>query len=142
MIIKEFTIADHDSAAELWHSVKGVCNCDKCTFLDSKENIAKFLTRNPGMSFAAFDGGLMTGVVLCGHDGRTGIIYRLTVAESHHRKGIGGKLVEKAVEALKKEGIINVKAFVLNDNPSGHAFWEQVGFKENTVAMTRYKEIR
>jgi ribosomal protein S18 acetylase RimI-like enzyme len=141
MKIREFKIQDHEAVTKLWQGVKGVCNCDKCAFLDSKPQLERYLARNAGMSFVAVDNDEAVGVILCGHDGRTGLIYRLTVSESCHRKGIGRQLVDSAIAALKSEGIINVKAFVLNDNPDGQAFWEKIGFAENNVAVTRFKEI-
>jgi ribosomal protein S18 acetylase RimI-like enzyme len=140
MTIREFAITDHDSVLKLWDSVKGVCTCKKCMFLDSREQIEKYLARNPGMSFVAEENEII-GVVLAGHDGRTGLIYRLTVSEEFHNNKIGSRLVDRAVQALKKEGLTNVKAFVLNDNHGGNAFWEKIGFKENDTAVTRVMEI-
>ncbi|MCL2634353.1 MAG: GNAT family N-acetyltransferase [Oscillospiraceae bacterium] len=141
MIIREFTLADHSAAFTIWQNTKGVCNCDKCMTLDKEEEIARFILRNPGMSFVAEQDGEVIGTVLAGHDGRTGIIYRLTVAEKIREKGIGKALVENAVKALKNEGLTTIKAFVLNDNDIGNIFWEKIGFKENDMAVTRVKRI-
>jgi ribosomal protein S18 acetylase RimI-like enzyme len=141
LVIKEFTLSEYEMAYELWHSTKGVCNCDKCMHYDSKEEIERYLKKNPGMSFAAIENGELVGIVLAGHDGRTGLIYRLTVSEKFRKRGIAKRLVEKSLVALKKDGIIAVKAFVLSDNPAGNAFWEKIGFKELDIASTRAKEI-
>ncbi|MCL1789438.1 MAG: GNAT family N-acetyltransferase [Oscillospiraceae bacterium] len=139
--IKEFTITDYESALTLWQNTEGVCNCDKCTTLDSKDNIQKFLDRNKGLSFAAVENSELKGVVLCGHDGRTGMIYRLTVADEYRKKNIGRRLVENSVEALRQEGLTTVKAFVLNDNDGGNAFWDKIGFGISDIAVTRGKAI-
>jgi ribosomal protein S18 acetylase RimI-like enzyme len=141
MKIKEFTAADHESAHKLWYGTTGVCTCDKCMSLDTRENVAKYLVRNPGMSFVAYDGDSLVGAVLAGHDGRTGLIYRLTVAESHRERGIGRDLVDASLNALKADGITNVKAFVLNENDDGKAFWEKQGFTELDRATTHCKEM-
>lgn len=141
IVIKELTIADYDGALKLWQSTNGVCNCPKCALLDLPENIEKFLNRNKGLSFAAVDGNELVGVLLCGHDGRTGMIYRLTVSEKRQRGGIGKQLVEKAVEGLKQDGITDVKVEVLNDNENGNAFWEKVGFAEAVTSVTRHRQI-
>jgi len=114
--------------------------------LDTRENIEKYLTRNPAMSFVAVEeatyaGEKLVGAVLAGHDGRTGLIYRLTVAESYRERGIGRLLVEAAVAALKRAGITNVKAFVLSDNEGGKVFWEKSGFELLVKATTHNKEI-
>ena len=146
MIIKEFTLSDYESVHALWYGTEGVCKCEKCTFLDSREQIEKYLLRNPAMSFIAVENGhnsedTVVGAILAGHDGRTGLIYRLTVAEEFRNRGIAGQLVEKSLEALKAEGLIAVKIFVLGDNDTGNAFWEKIGFKKFDIAVTRGKEI-
>ena len=66
MHIREMTIQDYDAVIALWQSVIGMGLSDS----DSREGIGRYLARNPGMSFAAWDGDLLVGAVLCGHDGR------------------------------------------------------------------------
>ena len=39
---------------------------------DSREATARYLERNPGLSFVAFIDGVIVGCVMCGHDGRRG----------------------------------------------------------------------
>ena len=141
LVIKEFTLSEHDSAVALWKRTEGVCNCDKCMHFDSKEQLGKYFARNPGMSFVAIENNTVVGTILAGHDGRTGLIYRLTVAQELQRKGIGKQLVDKSVEALKQEGMKNIKIFVLNDNEGGNSFWGNAGFTDFTIASTRNKEI-
>jgi ribosomal protein S18 acetylase RimI-like enzyme len=144
MTIREFTMNDYSEIHTLWYSTPGVCRCEKCILLDSRDNIERYLSRNCGMSFVAQDdesAGKLVGAVLAGHDGRTGIIYRLAVAERLHKRGIGRMLVEKAVAALKLEGITNVKAFVLCENNGGNTFWGKVGFELLEKAVTRTMEI-
>ncbi|MCL2694136.1 MAG: GNAT family N-acetyltransferase, partial [Oscillospiraceae bacterium] len=77
MNIREFTIADYEAAHSLWWNTKGVCNCEKCMKLDSRGNLEKYMARNPNTCFIAEADGKLVGTVLAGHDGRTGIIYRL-----------------------------------------------------------------
>jgi ribosomal protein S18 acetylase RimI-like enzyme len=137
MNIKEFTMSDYNAAHSLWWNTKGVCNCDKCMFLDSKEQIEKFLARNPNTSFIAEENGELIGTVLCGNDGRVGTIYRLTVSEKTRKRGIGKALVEKAAAALKNEGITSIRMFALKDNEGANAFWERLGFKKMDEAIAR-----
>jgi ribosomal protein S18 acetylase RimI-like enzyme len=137
VLIRELTIGDHEEVIKLWQSAQGVCNCDKCMFLDTKEQVGKYLERNPGLSFVAVENGILLGTILGGHDGRTGLIYRLTVLEEFRNCGIATSLVNEVVNALKAEGITNVKAFVLHDNEGANAFWERVGFNVLERAITR-----
>lgn len=119
------TIGDYEKVYDLWMSCKnmGFNNLD-----DSKEGIEKFLLRNPGMSYVAEEAGRIVGVVLSGHDGRRGYIYHMSVAEDHRKQGIGSRLLENSLAALKREGIHKVALLVFNRNEAGNAFWEKHGF--------------
>ena len=136
MEIKNFTLDYYTAARELWLNTEGVCNCNKCMELDSEQNLSRYLARNPASCFVAVQNGELIGTILAGHDGRTGFIYRLTVAQKYHKQGIGKALVEKSVEAIKKEGIPTVVAFVLRDNPGGIIFWDKLGFEDDGRAET------
>ena len=59
---------------------------------DSYAGIEKYLKRNPTTSFVALDGEKIVGVILCGHDGRRGIIQHACVSPDYRRYGIGKKL--------------------------------------------------
>ena len=92
------------------------------------EGIGKYLKRNPNTSFVAVLDGKVVGVILCGHDGRRGIVQHACVSPDHRRMGIGQKLVELALDALKKEGINKVLLVAFKKNEIGNAFWEAQGF--------------
>ena len=68
---------------------------------DSKEGIEKYLKRNPTTSFVAVCENKVVGVILCGHDGRRGIIQHACVSPDFRYLGIGSKLVDLAMEALR-----------------------------------------
>ena len=118
------TIEDYGQAYALWLECGNGLN-DKD---DSKEGIAKYLKRNPSTSFVAVCEEKVIGVILCGHDGRRGIIQHACVSPLHRREGIGQKLVELALNALKEEGITKVLLVAFKKNEGGNAFWESQGF--------------
>ena len=118
------TIADYEEAYDLWVKCGNGLN-DKD---DSPEGISKYLDRNPKTSFVAVADGHVVGVILCGHDGRRGIIQHTAVSPDHRRYGIGSKLVELALSALKEEGINKVLLVAFKKNEGGNAFWESQGF--------------
>ena len=93
------TIEDYTQAYDLWIKCgNGLNNKD-----DSKEGIEKYLKRNPSTSFVAVCDEKVVGVILCGHDGRRGIIQHACVSPEYRRSGIGKKLVDLALEALKAD---------------------------------------
>lgn len=118
------TIDDYKQAYALWIECGNGLN-DKD---DSREGIEKYLKRNPATSYVAVCEGEVVGVILCGHDGRRGIIQHACVSPKHRREGIGGKLVDLALAALKEEGINKVLLVAFKKNAGGNAFWESQGF--------------
>lgn len=118
------TIEDYEEAYSLWIACGNGLN-DKD---DSKEGIEKYLKRNPTTSFVAVCENRVVGVILCGHDGRRGIIQHACVSPDFRYLGIGSKLVDLAMEALKAEGINKVLLVAFKKNAGGNAFWEKEGF--------------
>lgn len=118
------TIDDYEAAYDLWIRCGNGLN-DKD---DSREGIGKYLNRNPKTSFVAVLDEKIVGVILCGHDGRRGIIQHACVSPDCRRKGVGEKLVDLALDALKEEGINKVLLVAFKKNEGGNAFWESQGF--------------
>ena len=56
----------YDELYTLWKTTPGV---GMRSMDDSREGIAKYLSRNPETSFIAVEYGNVVGVILCGHDG-------------------------------------------------------------------------
>jgi ribosomal protein S18 acetylase RimI-like enzyme len=126
-LISAMRIEDFQEAASLWKKSEGVGLSES----DSRESVAIFLRRNPGLSFVARDErGELIGAVLCGHDGRRGCLYHLAVAENHRRQGIGTALIEACIAQLRVEGIHRCNIFVYASNAAGKAFWLRHGWKD------------
>ena len=121
---RTMTIDDYEQAYDLWILCGNGLN-DKD---DSREGIDKYLKRNPSTSFVATCDNIVVGVILCGHDGRRGIIQHACVSPDYRRYGIGSKLVCLALESLKAEGINKVLLVAFKKNTGGNAFWESQGF--------------
>lgn len=127
--IREFHMNDYEEAYRLWKSTPGMGLSDA----DSPGNIRSYLDRNPGLSFVATDeagGGVLTGTVLAGHDGRRGFIYHLAVRSESRGQGIGEGLVKAALEALLRQGIARCHLLVLADNSIGQRFWTKIGWSK------------
>lgn len=115
---------DYDSVEKLWTNSNGIgVNPD-----DSKENISKYLQRNPNTSFVAVENSEIVGAILAGHDGYRGFIHHTAVSSSHRGMGIGTKLVNAAVDAIRNEGINKVVLVAFKTNKLGNSFWEKQGF--------------
>jgi ribosomal protein S18 acetylase RimI-like enzyme len=69
----------------------------------------------------------VVGSVLCGHDGRRGILRHLAVAKRYRKQGIARALIAKVIASLREQGIRKCNIQVLDDNAAGRRFWEHVG---------------
>lgn len=127
MDIEVMKISHYENVLKLWQSTEGMGlrNLD-----DSKEGIQKFLDRNPYTSFVAMENNKVIGTILCGHDGRRGFIYHTAVDENYRGRSIGRKLVNRAIEALKKEKINKSALVVFTTNKIGNNFWKSIGWEK------------
>ena len=131
-VMREIQIDDYDEIHALWNSTPGM----GLSNADSAYNIGKFLIRNEGLSFCYEKDGRIIGTILCGHDGRRGYIYHVTVAGEFRGRGIGRALVEKSLLKLREEGIDKCHLFVFADNEIGNAFWHSTGWiKRNEIKV-------
>lgn len=119
VMLREMTVQDYEEVLALWRSSEGIGLSDA----DSRENIARFLERNPGLSFVAYDGQELIGAVLCGYDGRRGYIHHLAVAESHRRRRLGREWWDDACPPLSgrvsASAISLYSATIRTPSPSG-----------------------
>lgn len=138
MTIREMTAEDYGEVYSLWINTKGMGLND---LDDSYEGIGRFLERNPKTCFVAVENDKIVGAIIAGHDDRRGYIYHTAVDEHFRRRGIGAKLAENALSALKSEGIKKCALVVFDRNEGGNKFWETIDFSERTDLVYRNKEI-
>jgi N-acetylglutamate synthase len=125
--ISEMKLEEYQEIYLLWKTTEGIGLHDYC---DSKEGIANYLKRNPGLSFVACEDNKIVGTVLCGHDGRRGYLHHLAVAPGHRRKGIGKTLAETVLEQLRSLGIRKCHLFVFSENNNAQEFWQKIGWTQ------------
>lgn len=125
LTIRVMTLDDYEKVYALWMTIRGFAmrGID-----DSKEGVARFLHRNPTTSMVAYIGEELVGAILCGHDGRRGSLYHVCVKESCRKQGIGQKLVQACLAALKEEEINKVSLIAFSSNEVGNHFWQELGW--------------
>jgi putative acetyltransferase len=123
---RAFCAGDYDVVVELWRDAEGVEVAEG----DDRETILRFLQRNPELSRVALRGEELVGAVLCGHDGRRGLLYHLAVRPDCRGQGVGRKLVAECLTGLRAAGIRRALILVAADNVDGRAFWLARGFEE------------
>ncbi len=137
IVIREMAIADYDEVLALWQASEGIGLSDA----DSREGIARFLARNPGLSSVVHDGEDLVGAALCGHDGRRGYIHHLAVSKPHRRRGLGRALAEHSLFALRRDGIGKCHIFVFGDNKDAIAFWDKIAWTERVELVMMSQNI-
>ncbi len=135
--VREFTMDDYDSAVALWSSTEGI----GLSQADQRENIARYLARNPGQSFVATADGGLVGAVLAGNDGRRGFLNHLAVAQGWRHRGVGRELVKRSLAALAAQGMRKCHIFVLAANQEGKSFWRRLGWEERTTLVVMSSDV-
>lgn len=135
--IRAMTLADYDAVITLMYSTPGMSLRDA----DSREATARYLQRNPGMSFVAEVEGVLCGCVMCGHDGRRGYLQHLLVLPDYRRQGIANALVERCLASLAAVGVHKCHLDVLRTNQAAADYWQSQGWQLRTD-IDRYSFIR
>lgn len=139
--IRAMTVADYEAVIAMWQQSEGV----GLSSADSREAIARYLARNPGLSQVAWveerQGPVLVGAVLCGHDGRRGFVHHLAVHPRFRRLGVGSALMDRCLQGLAAERIDKCHLFVINDNEIGRRFWSRVGWIERFELVIMSKDI-
>jgi RimJ/RimL family protein N-acetyltransferase len=120
----ELTVQDLPEAYALWQGMPGI----GLVAADKPDALADFLYQNPGLSVGWREDGRLVATCLCGSDGRRGFLYHVAVAESHRRRGIGGRVSEASLERLRQRSIDKCHLMVFGSNENGQAFWQAAGW--------------
>ena len=117
-----------DAVVDLWR---------KCNLVvpqnDPVEDIQRKLVFQPDLFFVALLDGQVVGSIMVGYEGHRGWMNYLAVLPEHQKRGYGRKLVEKAVEELKKLGCLKVNLQVRRSNVSVVELYKHLGFKDDDV---------
>ena len=135
--IRPMSIADYDAVIELMQQTPGISFREA----DSRESTARYLERNPGLSFVCETDRQLVGCVMSGHDGRRGYLQHLVVLPAYRRKGIANALVEHCLSELEKLGIHKCHIDVFKTNALASAYWDSQGWTLRTD-IHRYSFVR
>ena len=128
--MEPMTIEDYDEVRALWMTISGF---GIRTLDDSREDIQRFIRRNPTTSVVAKVDGRIVGSILCGSDGRQGALYHVCVAKPWRRHGIGTLMVAYCMRELSRMGINKVSLIAFRRNDVGNAFWRNIGWTQADV---------
>src|ERR1700722_6779990 len=104
---------------------------------DDVESLSRLIERDPSALIVAENGRSIVGSVIAGWDGWRGSIYRLVVAPSHRRLGLGRRLVLGAGGRLAAQGCVRRQAIVVETESKAMGFWQASGW-EQQVHRSRF----
>lgn len=117
-----------DAVVELWR---------KCDLVvpqnDPVEDIEKKMNFQPNLFFIGLLDGKVIGSIMVGYEGHRGWINYLAVKPENQSHGYGGKLVQKAINELKKIDCQKINLQVRKSNVKVIDFYKNMGFKEDDV---------
>lgn len=93
------------------------------TVTDDIVSVRRLVGEGPGTLLVAEADGAVIGTIVAGWDGWRGAIYRLAVVPEHHRSGLGGALVDAALQWLRGRGARRCTAIVHTTEVHAMAFW-------------------
>jgi ribosomal protein S18 acetylase RimI-like enzyme len=135
--LRPMTLDDHAAVIALMQATPGIALRDA----DSHEATARYLQRNPGLSFVALADGELCGCIMSGHDGRRGYLQHLLVLPAYRRQSIGQALVERCISSLEALGIHKFHLEVLTTNGSAADYWQARGWQLRTD-IHRFSYVR
>lgn len=121
--MREMRPSDYDDVISLWRLLPGM----GLSGADEREEIEKFLEKNPKTSILAEEEEKIVGTVLGGFDGRRGYIYHLAVAKNLWGRGIGTMLMDELEGRFAKLGAQKVHLMIYVDNDAV-GFYEGLGY--------------
>lgn len=96
---------------------------------DSAEAVDALIARDPQALILAVDGARLIGTIIAGWDGWRCHLYRLAVAPTHRRQGIGRVLIEAAERRFRNLSGSRADAMVLDENDQAHHAWRAHGYE-------------
>ncbi len=133
MEVRKYRAADRAALIELWTTAfpDDPPHNAPAAVLDAKLAVDDLV-------FVATDGNDLIGACLAGYDGHRGWLYAVAVAPDRRRAGVGRRLVERAVGALRERGCIKVNLQIRSTNREVEAFYRSLGFAgEDRISMGR-----
>ena len=96
---------------------------------DDIKNLEQLIAHDPGALIVVEDDGRIVGSVIAAWDGWRGSVYRLIVAPTHRRTGLGLGLVAAAECRLSELGAVRLHAIVVEEDTSATGFWRSTGWE-------------
>lgn len=137
--IRPMKIEDYDAVIALWQRAGLPFEPHG---RDSRQALAQQIKSSGHLMFVAEADGQIIGTVFGSHDGRKGWINRLAVDPRYRRRGLAQRLVQRAEDALAREGLIIVAALVEAPNAPSLELFRKLSYEERRDIIYFRKFLR
>jgi ribosomal protein S18 acetylase RimI-like enzyme len=132
VIIRPYEEADEQMVAALWRAVFPINR----PWHDPLADVRRKIAQKDHLLLVALMHGTLIATVMVGYDGHRGWLYRVAVAATHRRQGIGRAMVRAAEERLRERGCPKINLQVEGGNRAVVGFYERLGYAvEDRVSM-------
>jgi ribosomal protein S18 acetylase RimI-like enzyme len=116
-------LSDIDPVLRLW-----VASGAEATHTDDVGSLSALVAHDASALIVAEEDGSIVGSVIAAWDGWRGSVYRLVVAPSHRRRGLGRQLIGEAEARLSAVGAVRLQAIVVETERPAMGFWRESGW--------------
>jgi [ribosomal protein S18]-alanine N-acetyltransferase len=121
--IRDFHPSDLEAAFRLDQS------CFEPGIAYSRAEIRDFLARPGAVALVAESDGEMAAFAIADASGPAAHVVTIDVSDRERRRGVGGKLLRKMLDRLRKEGARSVRLEVDAENGGAIRFYERMDFR-------------
>ncbi|MEM1368473.1 MAG: GNAT family acetyltransferase [Cyanobacteria bacterium P01_H01_bin.15] len=131
MIVRKYCDGDRGDLIQLWSDAfpDDPPHNEPAKMIEAKRLVDDLI-------FVAVSDAQIVGACMAGYDGHRGWLYSVAVCHQWRRQGIGRKVIEEALNALRELGCIKVNLQIRATNHEVKAFYESLGFSgEERLSM-------
>jgi len=121
-VIRLATEDDVDAVLDLWRAAEAAPSAT-----DDRDGLLGAVRRQ--VLLVAEADGQVVGSLIAAFDGWRGNLYRLAVAPTHRRRGVGRALVAEGERRLTAAGCRRMSALVLREEAAARGFWAAVEYE-------------
>lgn len=129
--IRKYVEPDCSQIIDLWNDI-----FRPTKYHNDPDRTIKMKNNHDDLFYVAEFDNKIIGTVIIGFDGHRGWIYALAVKKEFQRKGIGTKLVDKAINVLRDLGCLKVNIQIMSNNSNVVNFYKKCDFEiEERISM-------
>ena len=131
ILVRKFTQEDSLELVSFWQSIF----INSAAHNEPKRMLEEKLAVDDLIYIAKYKEHII-GACMAGYDGHRGWLYAVATSSDYRRLGVGTKLIQTSIEALRQLGCIKLNLQIRTDNTEVTRFYQSLGFNiEERLSM-------